>query len=113
MFWVEFYQIFQVVVVDEKMVWMRRSYRDAMGRKAAEQADENLPQEVVSMHLEEVKKDKDFTFSLGRYTNRREVGNLICRSGAIGSFEDFLSNFRLTIMQLKMGRLKPLATVRT
>ena len=33
-------------------------------------------------------KDWDFTFSLGRPTNRREVGNLLCKSGACKSYSD-------------------------
>ena len=33
-------------------------------------------------------KDYDFTFSLGRPTSRREVGNLLCQSGACDSYKD-------------------------
>ena len=33
-------------------------------------------------------KDFDFTFSLGRPTTRREIGNLLCKCGAFNSYEE-------------------------
>ena len=37
-------------------------------------------------------KEFDLTFSLGRPTNRREVGNLLCRCGAFESYQELSQN---------------------
>ena len=48
---------------------------------------------AVSIKSETYTKDNDFTFSLGRPTNRREVANILMNSGACGSFKEITEMF--------------------
>ena len=46
------------------------------------------PRNSASIKSAEFTKDFDFTFSLGKPTTRREVGNLLCQSGAFSSYKE-------------------------
>ena len=46
------------------------------------------PRNTASIRSGSFTKEYDFTFSLGRPTNRREVGNLLCQSGACASYRE-------------------------
>ena len=42
----------------------------------------------ASIKSDDFTKDFDFTFSLGKPTSRREVGNILCQSGAFNSYKE-------------------------
>ena len=46
------------------------------------------PRSYASVKSLSYTKDFDFTFSLGRPTNRREIGNLLCQCGAFESYKE-------------------------
>ena len=47
----------------------------------------------ASLSSDTFTKNLDFTFSLGRPTTRREVGNLLCRCGIFDSYQEISKNF--------------------
>ena len=52
----------------------------------------------ASINSDTFTKEYDLTFSLGRPTNRREVGNLLCQSGAFSSYREVTE--RLTLITI-------------
>ena len=47
-----------------------------------------VPRSSASIKSDSFTKEYDLTFSLGRPTHRREIVNLLCRCGAIDSYQD-------------------------
>ena len=74
---------------------MSRNYANAVG--SGNYNDYRRPwmqaRNAVSIKSESFTKDNDFTFSLERPTNRREVANILINSGACGSYKEFAQMF--------------------
>ena len=65
------------------------NYRGALsGNFNHYRSDWMQPRNTASITSASFTKEFDFTFSLGRPTNRREVGNLLCKCGAFESYKE-------------------------